>query len=379
MQQSDCLRQPDVSQWQAMHSRRLLLGAAASLSLPRLARGQGAPTPGDYLRVLTLRNRVPAASAVVLRDGVVSDVMTVGCDAKTLFQAASISKVVAGLVILRLHEKGIVALDRPVNQVLRGWTLPGADAAAVTPRLLLCHRGGTNVPGFPGYAAGDPLPGLLQILDGTPPANTPAIAVTAPPGQAFRYSGGGTMVLQRLAMDATGQSFEQLAQDLVLAPAGMTRSAFLQPLPVSEGNATAGHDAQGRRLPGNVHVYPELAAAGLWSTPGDLARLALAIATSWTGTGGPTLLERTTARMMATPVADGPTGLGLFVAPRGDNPPCLYHYGVNAGFRAALVFTADARFGVALMTNGDGGDALIPELLDPLFAAAGQEPFKPAI
>ncbi|MCA0303431.1 MAG: beta-lactamase family protein [Proteobacteria bacterium] len=370
-----------------MLSRRLLLGGAASVAASPAVRGQGAPTPGDYLRVLTMRHHVPAASAVVIRNGAVSDVMTVGCDARTLFQAASISKVVAGLVILRLHEKGTIGLDRPVNQALRGWTLPGvgvgggagADAAAVTPRLLLCHRGGTTVPGFPGYAVGAPLPDLRQILDGTPPANTPPVVVAWPPGEAFRYSGGGTMVLQRLAEDATGQPFDQLARDLVLAPAGMTRSGFFQPLPPSERNAAAAHDARGQRLAGGFHVYPELAAAGLWSTPGDLARLALAIAASWTGTGADRLLETATARLLATPVADGPTGLGVFVAPRGGRPPYLYHYGVNAGFRAALVFSADAAFGVAIMTDGDGGEALIPEMLDPLFAAAGQDPFKPAL
>ncbi len=361
-----------------MPSRRFLLGLAGSALLPRLAGAQGAPTPGDYLRVLTKRHHVPAASAVVIRHGAVSDVMTVGCDPETLFQAASISKVVAGLVILRLHDAGVVALDRPVNEALRGWTLPGAGAAAVTTRLLLCHRGGTTVPGFPGYAADAPLPDLLQILDGRPPANTPAVTVAWPPGEAFHYSGGGTMVLQRLAMDATGQSFDQLARDLVLAPTGMSRSVFLQPLPASASNVAVAHDAEGRPLPGRFHVYPELAAAGLWSTPGDLARLALAIAASWTGNGSPALLRQVSARLLATPVAGGPTGLGVFVTPRGDDrPPYVYHFGVNAGFRSALVFTADAGFGVAIMANGDGGDGLITELLDPLFATAGQEPFKP--
>ena len=361
-----------------MLSRRLLLGAAPSLALSPAARSQGAPTPGDYLRVLALRHDVPAASAVVIRNGAVSDVMTVGCDARTLFQAASISKLVAGLVALRLHEKGTIGLDRPVNAALRGWTLPGAAAGAVTPRLLLCHRAGTTVQGFPGYAAGAALPDLLQILDGLPPANSPAVTVAWPPGEAFRYSGGGTMVLQRLLQDVTGLSFDRLAHDLVLAPVGMARSSFSQPLPASERNAAAGHDARGQRLAGGFHVYPELAAAGLWSTPGDLARLALAIAANWTGSDAAGLLEPATARLLATPVADGPSGPGIFVTPRGGSAPLLYHHGVNAGFRSVLVFTADGTFGVALMTNGDGGKALIPEFLDPLFAAAGQEPFRPA-
>ena len=81
---------------------------------------------------------------------------------------------------------------------------------------------------------------------------------------------------------------------------------------------------------------------------------------------------------MATPVGNGPTGLGPFVQPRGARPPYLYHYGVNAGFRSVLVFAADASFGVALLTNGEGGRLMIPEILGGLFATFGQEPFRPA-
>lgn len=361
-----------------MLSRRFVLGGAAVGSLPRGALAQSAPTPADYLRVVALRNHVPAASAVVIRDGVVSDVMTVGCDARTLFQAASISKLIAGLVALRLQEGGQIDIDQPVNTRLRGWTLGGPNAEAVTPRLLLAHRGGTTVAGFPGYAAGAALPNLLQILDGQPPANSPAVTVAWPPGEAFHYSGGGTMVVQRLVMDVTGKPFDVLARDLVLAPVGMSRSGFFQPLSPNERNAAAAHDLDGRPLPGGSRVHPELAAAGLWSTPGDLARLAMAIAASWTGTGSNRLLLEATARSLATPLGDGPAGLGVFVAPRGREPPYLYHEGVNAGFRSILLFTADGRFGVVLMTNGEGGKSVIPDLLTPLIAAAGLEPFTPA-
>ncbi len=321
------------------------------------------------------RHRVPGASVALIRDGEIADTEAIGADPRTLFQAASISKVVTAVVVLRLVEQGRLGLDTPVNEMLRSWVLPGAGAPAVTPCLLLSHRAGTTVPGFPGYAVGAPLPDLIQILDGTPPANTPAVRVAWPPGEAFRYSGGGTMVLERLIMDASGTGFDRLARELVLAPAGMSRSGFLQPLPASETDAAAAHDIQGEPLPGRFHVYPEHAAAGLWSTPSDLARLALAIAVSWREGG---LLQPATARTLATPTDGGPTGPGIFVQPRGDKPPYLYHYGVNAGFRSVLVFAADASFGVALMTNGDGARLLIPDLLGALFAADRQDPFKPA-
>jgi CubicO group peptidase (beta-lactamase class C family) len=227
------------------------------------------------------------------------------------------------------------------------------------------------VPGFLGHQRGGPLPDLRQILDGLPPANTPAVRQQWPPGEAFRYSGGGTMVLQQLVQHATARPFAALAHELVLAPCGMATSSFGQP-PATDDLATA-HDAEGRALPGAFRLYPELAAAGLWSTAPELALMALSIAASWQGRG---LVAQTTALMMARPVGGGPTGLGVFVQPRDQRPPRLYHYGVNAGFRSILVFDADAAFGIALMTDGEGGHALLPTFLDALFAAHGQDAFR---
>jgi CubicO group peptidase (beta-lactamase class C family) len=355
-------------------SRRLFLAGGMAALRPRRAFAQEDPVLADHLRALMVQHRVPAASVALIRNGALAERVTPGADPDTLFQAASISKVVAGQVILHLVDRGDIDLDRPVNDVLRSWKLPGTQAAAVTPRLLLGHRAGTNVPGFPGYMGGAPLPDLRQILDGASPANTPAVRVEWEPGRAFRYSGGGTMVLQQLAIDVARRTFAALAADLVLKPAAMSRSSFAQPLPRSESNAASAHDLEGRPLPGKFHVYPELAAAGLWSSATDLARLALAISASWRDGA---MLSRPLARTMAHRLADGPSGLGIFVQPQSGRAPLLYHYGVNAGFRSVLTFVADGSFGLALMTNGEGGRALIPAFCGGIFAANGQGSVPP--
>jgi CubicO group peptidase (beta-lactamase class C family) len=214
----------------------------------------------------------------------------------------------------------------------------------------------------------------VQILDGAPPANTASVEAKWLPGRSFRYSGGGTMVLQLLVGEVTGTPFERLAATSVLEPAGMKGSTFT-PLATNEANVASAHDLDGQPLAGRFRLYPEQAAAGLWSTAEDLARLALAIAASWRD-GGP--LTRRTGRLMAAQVVGGPTGLGIFVRQRPGKPPYLYHYGVNAGFRSVLVFAADGAFGLALMTNGEGGRGLIPAFLDAVFRAFGQDEFKPA-
>ena len=321
--------------------------------------GAKSVTGCELLGPLLSRHRVPGASVALIRDGEIAELAAIGADPQTLFQAASISKVVTAVTVLRLVEQGRLGLDTPVNEMLRSWALPGAGAQSVTPRLLLSHRGGTTVPGFPGYAVGVPLPTLLQILDGTPPANTPAVQVAWPPGEAFRYSGGGTMVLQRLVMDTAAAEFDKLAREFVLAPVGMVRSGFFQPLPATESDAASAHDLLGNPLPGGFHVYPEHAAAGLWSTPAELARLALAISASWREGG---LVERSTARTLATQIGDGPTGAGIFVQPR--ERQATLSLPLRRQCRLSLVAGVRRRwsFGAVLMTNGAGGGQVIPQI-----------------
>ncbi len=283
---------------------------------------------------------------------------------QTLFQAASISKPVAAMAALRLVEQGVLELDAPVNRYLKGWQIPDNELTArqpVTLRHLLTHTGGLTVHGFPGYAVGQPLPEVVQILDGTPPANTAAIRVDALPGSAWRYSGGGYTILQKLLEDVTGKPFPVLMRELVLDPAGMLLSTYAQPLPPARhGQAASGHLGDGARVEGEWHVYPEMAAAGLWTNPMELARLALEVKAAWRGEPG-RILSREMARQALTP-GMGNQGLG-FAARAGEGPTRFGHGGSNHGFKAQLQAFVEEGQGVAIMTNGDQGSALAQEII----------------
>jgi CubicO group peptidase (beta-lactamase class C family) len=287
-----------------------------------------------------------------------------GVNAETVFQAASLSKHVAALIALRLVDEGKLSLDEDVNRKLRTWKVPENEftkTEKVTLRRLLNHSAGLTVHGFAGYASGTPVPSLLQVLDGAKPANSPAVRVDMVPGTQWRYSGGGYEVVQQVILDVTGRSFEDLARTLIFEPLGMKRSTFAQPLPKGwEGNAAIGHRTDGDMLAGRWHTYPELAAAGLWTTPSDLTRIILEIQA-----GGGRVLKPATQRLMLTKLL-GNYGLGL-----GIEEKVFSHGGANEGFRCAMIGSLTGGRGVVVMTNSDSGGRLATEIQKKITADRG--------
>jgi CubicO group peptidase (beta-lactamase class C family) len=329
------------------------------------------------------RFRVPGVSIAVIDDFEVhwakgygvADVQTGGrVDPDTLFQAASISKPVAAMAVLRLVQEGRLGLDADVNGLLTSWKLPGdgfTQDRPVTPRTLLSHTSGLGDGfGFPGYHPSAARPTLVQILDGEQPSNVGAVRMERPPLAAFKYSGGGVTVMQLAVMDVTRRPYPELLQDLVLKPAGMTRSGYDQPLtPERDRQAARAHSGRGEAMDAKWHVYPELAAAGLWTTPTDLARFAVELQRALRGEPG-RVLSRATAREMVTPVGVGPYAVGFAVQKMGEGW-YFGHGGGNWGFRCDLLAHVTKGYGVAIMTNADSGGPVIEELKARVAAAYG--------
>jgi len=294
----------------------------------------------------------------------------------TLFQAASISKPLTAIGALALVRAGRLVLDEPIDPRLSSWRIPGD--ASVTLRQALAHTAGFNVSGFPGYTPDDRLPSLLQILNGEAPANTPAIRAGAP-GQ-YAYSGGGYVVVQQLLADVTGEPFESFMKSAVLAPLGMSASNFYQPLMMEfPGDRAAGHTFDRRPLPGGFNTYPELAAAGLWSTPAELAEVLIEIDAAAQGRGR--LMSQALALDLLTPVTPG-RGMGLIlpgaVGPLQPGEARLFgHGGSNRGYRAMLFAVAGRGQGAVVMVNSDNGLELIFEIFRAIRRVYGW-PAQPA-
>lgn len=319
---------------------------------------------------------VPAVSIAVIHDGRIQWARAYGravagesqtVSDQTLFQAASISKALTAFAVLRVADQGLLALDSPVNRYLRSWRLPESDnrpSDSVTVARLLAHMAGLNVPGFPGYTAGATVPTLTQILDGASPANTPAIRVVRPPGSTWAYSGGGYLVLQQVLQDVSSQDFPSLMNNLVLTPLGMEHSTFQQPLPPDlELLAAVGHNDDGEVLPDRWHVYPELAAAGLWTTASDLARFALAVQSA--ATQSPQALLSAQSAVALTRPRFGSFSLGLLVRSNGEHA-WFTHNGGNEGYRALMYAYLTTSEGAVVMTNSDAGMALASEIINAI-------------
>ena len=350
---------------------------------PVITKGEPSATTKLEERMAALR--VPGVSIAMIHDGKIEwargfGVTRVGGPAvtpETLFQAASISKPVTALAVLHLAESGKLNLDADVNQYLKTWKVPAntfTEKTKVTLRELLTHMAGITVHGFPGYASDAARPSVVQVLNGEKPANTPAILVDTIPGTNWRYSGGGFVITQLLLEDVTGQPFPKLMHDLALAPIGMTRSTYEQPLPQNRmAEAAMPYHPDGQPVPGGPHVYLEMAPAGLWTTPSDLARYAMEVQKALAGKSK--VLSAAMARQMLTP-GKNQWGLGVETG-GGAGHRYFTHSGANEGFQCDLV-AYDNGDGVVIMTNSDSGGQLATEIVRTIAHEYGWPDFQPS-
>ena len=312
--------------------------------------------------------KVPGLSVAVIKDFKIDWARAYGVKdvetnepvtTSTLFQAGSISKSVNAMLAMKKVEQGRISLDENINNKLTSWKLPDNEFTAkkkVTLRNLLSHTAGTTVHGFPGYAVNEKVPSLPQVLDGAMPANTAAVRVDFEPGTKYRYSGGGITIAQLAIMDIEKKPYPEIARETVLAPLNMTNSTYSQPLPDDwRKKAASGYRLDGREVEGKIHVYPEMAAAGLWTTPTDLAKFAIEMQLSLAGRSNKVLTKASVETMTSSVLED--VGLGFFIEKHGN---ALYfgHGGADEGFRAEMLVNKDKGYGVVVMANSDNGQIL---------------------
>ncbi len=276
---------------------------------------------------------------------------------ETLFQAGSISKPIAGTRILQLFENGIIDLDTNVNNYLQRWEVTENEFTVkekVTPRRLLNHSASLAVRGFPGYSVNDTVPDVLGVLKGE--GNTGPIYVYDEPGKKVGYSGGGYTVLQLMIEDVEQGDFAKIMQEKILNPMGMHSSTFENPLPEKyHSKAASAYYSDGSEVAGKWHTYPEMAAAGLWSTPSELLLWAKQMQETFQTQKDGFLKAKTMGEM--TVDYGNNQGLGPYVVEH-----IFGHGGSTEGFVSDLRIWKDHPISVAIMVNSSKGNSIIQEL-----------------
>ena len=342
--------------------------------LAATSRTTSASTVNDVVVAEMKEHHITGVSLAIIENGQVGKAQGYGFTDKslaipvttsTLFQAGSVSKPVAALGALRLVEDGRLSLDEDVNRWLKQWKVLENDYTKdekVTLRRILSHSAGLTVHGFPGYTVGASMPTLVEILDGTKPANTAAIRVDVVPGSTSRYSGGGYTVMQQMMIDVIGKPFPEFMQETVLTPLRMAASTYEQPLPKDKVAAAAtGYYADGKQVEGKWHIYPEMAAAGLWTTASDLARFAIGIQQALAGKSNPVISQSMTRQMLT--VQKGNSGLGLGLDGSGKTLR-FSHNGRDEGFDAFMMAYAESGQGVVIMINANDNSGAVNRMVD---------------
>lgn len=320
--------------------------------------------------------RVKGVTVAVIHDykivlakgyGYADDSSKIPVTTQTLFQAASISKSLNAIGLLKLVQEHKLDLYTDINQYLTSWKFPydaRSKGKKITVIQLLSHTAGLNVHGFPGYERGAGIPSLVQILDGRPPANSPAIRSEFEPGLKSMYSGGGITLSQQIVMDITHEPYAQYMDERVLKPLGMNSSSYEQPYSSIDPTLLAtAYDAGGKEIPGKYHIYPEQAAAGLWTNPTDLAQYIIETQLALEGRSGK-VLDQELTKLRLTPYLKDNFALGVFI---NDFNGIRYfgHSGGNEGFRSQYYGSLEGGDGVVVMVNSDNG-GIIPEIVNSL-------------
>lgn len=328
--------------------------------------------------------KVPGLSIAIIKDykiewakgyGLADTLKNTPVTTKTMFSAGSISKFLMAVTALKMVDNGQIELEQPINNYLTSWKIAENDFTKKTPitlRMLLSHSAGTSQTSYFGFTPSEQLPTIVEVLSGSKNSQTRAVVVNSEPNKEFRYSGGGSMIAQLALIDVSKKSFPNLTQEILFDKLGMKNSTFEQPVPAKFTKQCSWAYSSASWFKGMPYVYPQQAAAGLYTTPTDLAKFFIDIQKSYLGKGK--ILSQATTKQMLTAqqnVSDGSykeqIGIGPFLIQRTDNkdPNGVYFEftGVNAGFLAYGIASVQGGNGVIVMLNsGDNQNGIGKEI-----------------
>lgn len=281
-------------------------------------------------------------------------------DSNTAFSTASISKPITAIVCAMLEEKGLINLDDPIENYLRRWKLPQSEFtkdSKVTWKQLLSHTAGTSQGGFEDYYTGDSIPTIIESLQGKLlPRSKEPIKFLFKPETNWKYSGGGYVIIQCALEDYFNKSIAQIVRETLLEPLQLQNSTMIQPN--EKGfltNIAKVHNNKGQIIRTGVPITPQVAPSGLWSTPSDLALIAIEIQKALLGKGNKVISKKVAEKVTNIVTLNGARGwsYGWQRSIGFGNLEWFSHDGSNTGTGGDLLATMKNGNGIAILANGD--------------------------
>jgi CubicO group peptidase (beta-lactamase class C family) len=318
--------------------------------------------------------------------GTINNENNLPVNTETLFEAASTTKLLTALITLHFVEKGVLDLDKDVNDYLIRWKIPENEFTVknrVTLRLLLTHQSGMNKP--EGGFSSTGVPSIIQTLNGETPATNPPANIESKPGSTWSYSNFGYIVIQLILEDVLKLPFYQIAGETVFSKIGMKNSTLRLPLSDEKRiNEAMPHSADGKAHISAVDPN-SLAHGGLMTTPSDLGKLLIELMKVYNGKSDLIISHETAKKMFSLETAIDPKdmfglslgeGLGVFLSGKGDSFSFL-HPGSNLpGSECWIIGFPGTGKGVAIMANGEMGSLLAMEIIAAISTVYDWPTFK---
>lgn len=322
----------------------------------------------DKLPVLMKKYGVPGVEIAVIDEDKIS-IMSYGyadistkkpITSDTIFQVGSISKTVTAWGAMKLVEEGKIDLDAPIEKYLKKWPLRETqfNSKGVTLRRILSHTAGLSLRGYAGVKPSKNLVSIEESLRGKS-NGAGDVKIIHEPGSKFQYSGGGYTLLQLVIEEVSGMPFAQYMEQEILKPLGMNNSTFEWKEELKPKTSKA-YGVLSQELPN--YIFTEKAAAGLYTTAADLAKVQIAAMSSYGNmTAGGGILKPETIALMKKGIPNTDWGLGYQLIELPNGKTAIGHGGANKGWRARMIQIIDDNQGLVVLTNSDTGSNILVE------------------
>lgn len=339
------------------------------------------PYPDSRIPALMNRYDIPGASVAIIKKGRIIYTGAYGyadisgkrkMTTDTVCMMHSISKSVTAWGVMKLAERNVIELDKPIQNYIKNWEFPEGrfNSGNITVRQLLTHSSGMPL-GTLGlhYHPEEFRPSLRESLSKE--------AVPADrPGSSFAYSNVGFNLLELLIEEVTGRSFSRYMKSEVFIPLGMKHSDFTWRRDFYPTVPT-GYDLHGTAVP--VFVYAGKASGGLFSTVEDVALFAAASMREYNRTGE-NVLKAKSIDEIHTPMVKIPGlfgtvfdfyGLGHFIEYLPNGMKAVSHGGQGLGWMTHFHFVPETGDGIVIIANSQRSWPLFAYILNDWAAWCG--------